>query len=61
MSPLWIFTMLLAPMVAPMTTATAQPRIRKMSKPPLVRCPNTPKQGREITIKLTTPAEFFVG
>jgi len=32
-----------------------------ISKPPLVRCPNIPKREEKITIKLTKPAEFFVG
>ncbi len=59
--PLEIFTMLLAPMVAPITTAIAVPRIRGISKPPLVRCPNTPNRDEKITIKLTAPAEFLVG
>ncbi len=61
MYPLEIFTMLLAPIVAPTTTAIAQPTIRGMSNPPLVRCPKTPNRDEKITMKLTTPAEFLVG
>lgn len=55
------FTMLRDPIVAPMTTATPVPRIRGRSRAPVVRWPATPKRDEKITIKLTTPAEFFVG